>query len=73
MLRSYEAIYKGGQLKWRSEQPQISSARVIATILEDITANPTQRVAFPAIAGKARTLGDVGIAIVTEDDWEGLK
>ena len=73
MLRSYEAIYKDGQLKWLSEPPQISSARVIITILEDTTANPTQRVASSAIAGKGKTLGDIVSPILTEDDWECLK
>jgi hypothetical protein len=35
MLKSYEAIYENNQLKWSGEQPQIASARVIVTILEE--------------------------------------
>lgn len=73
MLRSYEAIYKDGQLKWLAEQPQISSARVIITILEDTTAVPTQRVASSIIAGMGKTLGDIVSPIATEDHWECLK
>jgi hypothetical protein len=35
MLKSYEAIFENGQVKWLTEQPEIKSARVIITILED--------------------------------------
>jgi hypothetical protein len=33
MLKSYEAIYENGQVKWLTEQPELKSARVIITIL----------------------------------------
>jgi hypothetical protein len=36
MLKSYEAIFENGQVKWLTEQPEIKSARVIITILEEI-------------------------------------
>jgi hypothetical protein len=32
MLKSYEAIYEQGQMKWLADQPQVTSARVIVTI-----------------------------------------
>jgi hypothetical protein len=35
MLKSYEAIFENGQVKWLTEQPELKSARVIITILED--------------------------------------
>jgi len=35
MLKSYEAIFENGQVKWLAEQPELKSARVIITILED--------------------------------------
>jgi hypothetical protein len=35
MLKSYEAIFENGQVKWLTEQPEIQSARVIVTILEE--------------------------------------
>jgi hypothetical protein len=35
MLKSYEAIYEQGQMKWLADQPQVISARVIVTILEE--------------------------------------
>ena len=35
MLKSYEAIYEHGQVRWLEEQPPIRSARIIVTILEE--------------------------------------
>jgi hypothetical protein len=35
MLKSYEAIFENGQVKWLTEQPEIKSARVIITILDE--------------------------------------
>ncbi|MEC4887814.1 MAG: hypothetical protein SAL70_41865 [Scytonema sp. PMC 1070.18] len=35
MLKSYEAIFENGQVKWLTSEPKVSSARVIVTILED--------------------------------------
>ena len=35
MLKSYEAIYENGQVKWLGEQPEINSARIIITVLEE--------------------------------------
>ena len=79
MLRSYEAIYENGQVKWLSEEPPLSSARIIVTVLEDgaleIAAKPEMRRRVPpdSIAGKGRTLGDIVSPIVSEEDWECLK
>lgn len=73
MLKSYEAIVENGQVKWLSEQPDIQSARIIVTILEETTL-PTKRRTPPAsIAGKGRTLGEIVSPIVPEEDWECLK
>ena len=73
MLKSYEAIYDNGQVKWLGEQPSVQSARVIVIVLEE-TALPVKR-RFPpdAIAGKGKTLGDIVSPIVDEKDWECLK
>ncbi|BDA72991.1 hypothetical protein RIVM261_012500 [Rivularia sp. IAM M-261] len=35
MLKSYEAIFEDGQVKWLTDEPQVYSARVIVTILVD--------------------------------------
>ncbi|MCY7321573.1 MAG: hypothetical protein LH660_07175, partial [Phormidesmis sp. CAN_BIN36] len=73
MLKSYEAIYENGQVKWLEEKPSVQSARVIVTVLEE-TALPLKR-RFPpdSIAGKGETLGNIVSPIVDEEDWECLK
>ncbi len=35
MLKSYEALYENGQVKWLGEQPDVLSAHLIVTVLED--------------------------------------
>lgn len=71
MLKSYEAIYENGQVKWLAEKPAIKTARIIVTILEESVS--TQRRTPPAsIAGKAKTMGDIISPIVPEADWECL-
>ncbi len=73
MLKSYEAIFENGQIKWLTDEPKVSSARVIVTILSDTTP-PTKRRTPPAsIAGKGRTLGDLVSSVIEEQDWECLK
>lgn len=76
MLKSYEAIYENGQVTWLAEQPQVSSARVIVTILSEDTSIvvPVKRRTPPvALAGKVKILGDIVNPIVGEEDWECLK
>ncbi|MBW4658836.1 MAG: hypothetical protein KME15_09180 [Drouetiella hepatica Uher 2000/2452] len=71
MLKSYEAIYENGQVKWLAEQPEIKFARVIVTILAE-TELPTRT--FPvSMAGKVEILGDIVSPIVGEEDWQCLK
>jgi hypothetical protein len=52
MLQSYEAIIENGQVKWLTDEPKISKARVIVTILSDTTPQPPRRVPASAIAGR---------------------
>ncbi|MTJ53977.1 hypothetical protein FJR38_15650 [Anabaena sp. UHCC 0253] len=73
MLKSYEAIYENGQLTWLSEQPQVNSARVIITILEEKLPQTKRRIPPTSIAGKGKTLGDIVSPIVNEEEWECLK
>jgi hypothetical protein len=74
MLKSYEATYENGQMKWLNEKPSVNSARVIVTVLEE-TALPTVKRRFPpvSIAGKGKTLGDIVSPIVDKEDWEYFK
>ncbi|MEH2359954.1 hypothetical protein [Nostoc sp.] len=73
MLKSYEATIEDGQLKWLTDEPKPSSARVIVTILEDTTPPVKRRTPPASIAGKGKTLGDLVSSIVEEQDWECLK
>jgi hypothetical protein len=74
MLQSYEAIFENGQMLWLGPTPQITSARVIVTILETIVPRLIRRTAAAAaIAGKSRILGDLVSPIVNDQDWECLK
>jgi hypothetical protein len=78
MLKTYEAIYENGQVKWLDEPPAVQSARLIVTVLEENgqkePEKPVKR-RFPpsSIAGKGKTLGDIVSPIVDEEDWECLK
>ncbi len=73
MLKSYEAIFENGQVKWLTSEPEVSKARVIVTILEDTTPLVRRRTPPASIAGKGRTLGDLVSSTIEEQDWECLK
>ncbi|MGF1517177.1 MAG: hypothetical protein ACFCVB_05145 [Nodosilinea sp.] len=73
MLKSYEAIYENGQLKWLADEPQVTSARIIVTVLEETPATVKRRTPSTSIAGKGKVLGDIISPIVPEEDWECLK
>ncbi|EDX85049.1 hypothetical protein S7335_2748 [Synechococcus sp. PCC 7335] len=81
MLKSYEAIYENGQVKWLNEQPVAASARIIVTVLEEFQVSTTtdeqvkpKRRTFPTeLAGQVKILGDIVSPIVDEEDWECLK
>jgi hypothetical protein len=75
MLKSYEAIYENGQVIWLTKQPQVSSARIIVTVLQEDIQNivPLKRRIPPvAMAGKVKIIGDIVSPIVDEEDWECL-
>ena len=73
MLKSYEATYENGQIKWLSEQPEITSARIIVTILEETKSQIKRRFPILDMDGKVKILGDIVSPIVDEEDWECLK
>jgi len=70
MLKSYEAIYENGQLKWLAETPPIQSGRVIVTILEDNSPPIKPRTSPHSIAEKGKTLGEIVNPIVDEEEWK---
>ncbi len=73
MLKSYEAIYENGRVIWVDEQPPLTSARLIVTVLEEKPIPPVKRRTFPTtLAGKVEILGDIISPIVDEADWECL-
>jgi hypothetical protein len=72
MLRTYEATLNHGQVQWLNEQPNIESARIMVTIMEEFKPR-TKRQPPLSIAGKAKTLGDIISPITAEEDWECLK
>ncbi|MEB3884714.1 hypothetical protein [Lyngbya sp. CCY1209] len=53
MLKSYEAIYENGQVKWLGEKPEVESARIIVTVLEE-TQLPLKRRRPPQLLEKVR-------------------
>jgi hypothetical protein len=74
MLKSYEATYENGQVKWLDEQPSAPCARLIVTVLEETASPSIKRRTFPTdLAGKVQILGDIVSPIVDEEDWECLK
>ncbi len=74
MLKSYEAVYENGQLRWVAEQPSAHSARVIVTVVEEVEPSQPKRRTFPGpMAGQVKILGDIVGPIVDEEDWECLK
>ncbi|MDD5215927.1 MAG: hypothetical protein PHQ03_10375 [Methylococcales bacterium] len=72
MLRTYEATLNHGQVQWLYEQPNIESARIIVTIMEEFKPR-TKRQPPVSIAGKAKTLGDIISPMTDDGEWECLK
>ena len=74
MLKTYEAIYDKGQIKWLTDQPDIQTAKILITVLGETKTSVIKRRSSPeSIAGKGQTLGDIVSPIVDEEDWECLK
>ena len=73
MLQSYEATIENGQIKWLTDVPEVSKARVIITILSDVEPQALRRTPAASIAGKGKTLGDLVSSAIEEQDWECLK
>jgi hypothetical protein len=61
MLKSYEAIYENGEMKWLVDRPsEAHSARVVVTVLEEMLLPTAKRRTFPTdLAGTVQILGDI--------------
>ena len=70
-LRSYEAIYDHGQIKWLGDSPQVDEARVIVTALSSKTEGQAAIRHQPSakIAGKGIILGDIISPLALIADW----
>lgn len=75
MLKSYEAIYDHGTIRWLADKPHVDEARVIITMLppQANVAPETCRTPSARIAGKGRILGDIVAPVAPEGDWDALK
>ena len=69
MLKSHEAIYENGQVKWLTEKPEVSSARVIVTVLEETLNNNKPKRKTPAhLAEQIEILGDIVSPILDAEE-----
>ncbi len=73
MLKSYEAIYDHGKLKWLKDSPGEVKIRVIVTILGEVP-SVTKRCQPPMeLSGKGKITGDIISPAVSPDEWEALQ
>ncbi len=80
MLRSYEAIYDHGQLRWLKDAPKETPLRVIVTVIEEASGTAEKprkrRRPPPELAGAMRLLGDDDSLLepaIPEEEWDALK
>jgi hypothetical protein len=48
MLKSYEAVYENGRVTWLNDRPNIDSARIMVTVLEETKLPKIPRRTVPA-------------------------
>ncbi len=73
MLKSYEAIYDHGKLKWLKDSPGEDKIRVIVTILGEVPSVTKRRQPPLELAGKGKITGDIVSPAVPPDEWEVLR
>ncbi len=69
MLKSYEAKLNKGQIQWLGEQPDIESARILVTILEE-SQPKIKRHPPVSIAGQGQTFGNIFNVLDTDSTHE---
>jgi hypothetical protein len=75
MLKSYEALFDHGQIRWLESPPDVERARVIITVLPEPLEPITT--AFPrrppaCLKGTARTIGDLLAPLFTDEECEAM-
>jgi hypothetical protein len=71
MLKSYEAIYENGEMKWLLDRLSVDSARVVVTVLAETLLPTTKCRTFPTeLAGTVQILGDIVSPIIDGEDWD---
>lgn len=78
MLKSYQAIYERGSIRWLFDQPQDETAQIIVTVLNQQVAANASQIAHKnrpsaRIAGCGRILGDIVEPVAEASDWDVLK
>ena len=61
MLKSYEAVYEEGKLRWVREQPPAKRMKVIVTVLEEETdtQRSTRQKSYPPTVQRVCEAGEV--------------
>jgi hypothetical protein len=76
MLKSYEAIYDHGQIRWLETPPDVDEARVIVTVLPaqvaETTAAPRRRRPPEKLKGSITIAGNIVSSPYSDAEWEAM-
>jgi hypothetical protein len=78
MLKSYEAIYEHGRIRWLETPPDVDQARVIVTVLPPPVAGASATVPErhhrppERLKGSTRVAGDIVSSLHPDDEWEAM-
>lgn len=76
MLKSYEAIFDHGTIRWLDTPPAVEEARLIITVLPgklpDVQNSVRHRHPPESMKGKMHIVGDIVESPYSEDEWESM-
>jgi hypothetical protein len=75
MLKSYEAIYEHGQIRWLDTPPEVDTARIIVTVLppaDDRSKDVPKRHPPEKLKGRVRVVGDIVSSPYVDEAWESM-
>jgi hypothetical protein len=77
MLKSYEAIYDHGQIRWLETPPDVEEARIIVTVLPPQAIGPeatTLKRRHPPekLKGSMKISGDIVSSPYSDEEWEAM-